>query len=191
MDVKIPCGCPGRPHDSDTVTLRDRLDFRQAASIKGDIVVFKLDTPDATAGETLAMLSEGYIVHGIAAWSFVDEKGKPLPVTRTNIRERVLEAPDLDTPMLLADAADDLYAEAVMRPLLGLASPSSPDTPTASSTSPEPSPSETASKSTSPISPLRQSKRSSTTTTPTDGTETTTASPDGDSKSSPSSVSAA
>lgn len=189
MDVTIACVCPGTPHDSDTVTLRDRLDFRQAASLKGDIVLMKLDNPTASNGETLAVLSEGYLRHGIASWSLVDEQRKPLEVNWPAIEEHILGR--LDVAFVLADAADDLYAEAVMRPLLGLGSPSSPPTPTADSTSPDPSPSETASRSTSPTPLPKRSKQSSTSTSPTDGIATTTASRDGDSSSSQSSTSAA
>lgn len=188
MSVTIRCVCPGTPHELDTVTLRDRFDFRKAASLKGDVVMMKMENPEATEGEILAVLSEGYIRYGIESWSLEDE-GKPIAVTYPAIDKYILG--HLDVAFVLADAADDLYQEAVMRPLLGLASQSSPPTPTADSTSPDPSPSETASKSTSPTPLPKQSKRSSTSTSPTGGTVTTTASRGGDSSSSQSSTSAA
>lgn len=198
MDVRIPCGCPEQPHDFDTVTLRERLDFRQASAIKGDIALMKLDNPEASAGQVLAVLSEGYMLYGIESWTLIgpDEKGKigPLPVSIGTIRERIIDATDLEAAMLVADAADDLYARSVMRPLFLSASPSSPDMPTEDSTSPEPSPSDTAESTPRPTSPTLlppPSKRSSTSTTRTGGTGRTTASRDGDSSSSRNSTSAA
>lgn len=189
MDAVIPCVCPGRPHDTDTVTFRDRLDFRRAAAIKGDVVVMKLDNPDSTPGEMLAVLSEGYIRQGVESWSLVGTDRKPLPVNQTNIGAYLIDV-DLDVAMQLADVADDLYAESVMRPLLRSASPSSPGTPTEPSTSPDPSPSATELTSTSPTSPPQPSKRSSTSSTPTVGIAPTTSSRAGGSSYSPSSPSA-
>lgn len=187
MQTTIRCVCSH--HETDTVVLRDRLDFRQAASIKGDIVVMKIDNPDSTPGAILAVLSEGYLRQGIESWSLVGQDSKPLPVTQSAIEEFILA--NIDVAMELADVADDLYAKSVMLPLLGMASPSSQATPTATSTSQEPSSSREEPRPTSPTSLPTRSRPSSTSTTPTADTVTTTALLDGDSNSSRSSATAA
>ena len=80
-------------------------------------------------------------------------------VSEEAIRTRLLTRPaEADA---IAEAADGLYQEAVMLPLLRRAQNSSPPTPTDDSTS--------APKDSAPT-PLKRSKRSSTTTSPMDGT---------------------
>lgn len=189
--VTVPCNCPpaadGSPRhpDGDTVELRERLGFRDATAIRFDISVYRATLEEsgngeASVGEVLAVLSEGYVLYGVTGWTFVDELDKPLAVNRPNIRARILE--DWDVAALVSDAADDLYAEAVMHPLLRTGSPSSRRSPTNASTSPSPS---------SPTELPTPSKPSSTSTTPTDDIETTTGSLDGGSKSSRKSATAA
>lgn len=172
MDVTLPGGVE--------VTLRPTLGFREAASIRNEIILLRQADPDASVGDILAVLTEGYILHGIEAWSLTDDDGKPLPVTKGNIRARLLS--DLTAASILGDHADELYAEAVMLPLLAVASNSSPDTPTEASTS---APTDSSSTRRKP------SRPSSISTIPTADTEGTSESPDGDSSSSPSSTSAA
>jgi hypothetical protein len=181
----IPCICPALPdgtkrHASDTVDLRPRLGFREVDTIKQSLAVMYLGDPDAGFADIFAAIREGYILLGIESWSLVGEDG-PLPVTKPNIRQHVLE--NHEAAGIIADAADELYAEAVMRPLLRAASTSSPPTPTEPSTSPPTGSSE--SPTPTPSSP------SSTTTSPTDDTGTTTSPPAGDSNSSPSLASVA
>lgn len=179
--VSIECICPPRADGSprhpggDTVTLRERLDFRAALTARNTMIVIKTEDPDAGTAEILAALTETYLLGGIVAWSLVDAKGKPIEPSKPAIREHLLSRPDI--AMVVGDAADELYSQAVLLPLLARAQSSSPPTPTAASTSAV----------TAPM-PLRQrrSRPSSTTTTPTDGTETTSPSPAGASSSSPS-----
>ncbi len=144
MDVQIACTCPpkagGEPrHDSDTVTLHEPILPVVRRALIYDLGLLP---DDATAGDRLAMLSEGYILRCIDAWTLwgdvEDEKGRtklgPLPPSRDNIRLRILgndRAFDV-----LAKAADDLYSEAVLLPLLLWASSSLSDGPTNGSTSP-------------------------------------------------------
>jgi hypothetical protein len=180
MEVTIPCACANAGHDTDTVWLRELIAPRDALAISKDIEVLRSMDPDATAGDVLAVLSEGYIVRGVESWTLLGEDGKPLEVTKAAVRERLLSR--LDIASTLADVADELYAEAVMLPLLRRASPSSPPTPTEDSTS---APTDSGST------PRKPSKPSSISTTRTGGTAKTSASPDGDSSFSPSSASAA
>jgi hypothetical protein len=186
----IPCICPALPdgtkrHASDTVDLRPRLGFRDVDTIKQSLAVMYLSDPDAGFADIFAAIREGYILLGIESWSLMTwteaDGDVPLPVTKPNIRRYVLE--DHEAAGIIADAADELYAEAVMRPLLRAASTSSPPTPTEPSTSPPTGSSE--SPTPTPSSP------SSTTTSPTDDTGTTTSPPAGDSNSSPSLASVA
>ena len=190
MDVPIRCVCPpkadGSPrHEGDTVTLRDTLGFVATQTARNAIHLARSDAKeqgvDLDAAYALAVLTEQYLMLGIAAWSLVDEKGKPSPVNRATIRA-FMEDPDADDVVtFVADEADGLYAGKVMLPLLRTASSSSPRTPTAS-TSPTPG---------SGKAPAKPSRPSSISTIPTAGTARTSRSRGGDSSSSRSSASVA
>ena len=91
-----------------------------------------------------------------------------MDVTPENIQAWVLDDFTLATPV--AEAADALYEDAVLGPLVRAAATSSRTTPTEPSTSPTDSGSEE-----NPT----QSSPSSITSTPTDDTETTSSLPDG------------
>jgi len=181
--VTVACLCPPkatgevRHPAGDEITLRERLDFRAALTARNTMVLLKEEDPDVSSAEILAALTETYLVLGIEAWSLVDAKGKPLPVSKAAIREVLLTKPDI--AMEVGDAADALYSAAVILPLLARAQTSSPPTPTNGLTSAK-----------MPSSPKRPkpSKRSSITTIPTAATVTTSPSPAGDSSSSPSSA---
>jgi hypothetical protein len=84
VDVQITCPCPGSPHAQDTVTLRDRLTFAGGLAVRQRIV----DAVTIRLGEDdiVATMTEGYILHGIGAWTLVGDDGKPLPLTLANIR---------------------------------------------------------------------------------------------------------
>jgi hypothetical protein len=178
MDVTIPCVCGS--HDEDTVHLRERLGFVEASAIRNGIALRRADSDeDLETGEILAILTEGYILYGVESWS-LKESGKALPVTRANIRRLILA--NWEAASIVADAADEAYASAVMLPLLARASTSSRPTPTNASTSPNPP---------SPTPRPKPSRRSSISTIPTDDTATITSRPGGGSRSSQSSTSAA
>jgi hypothetical protein len=179
MDVQIKCVCPGSPHEQDRVTLRDKLDFHTATTIRKALAMVDNDDPRTRTAEVLATLSEFYVLMGVQSWTLVDDKGRPLTVSQSAIRASLLESTDID---LVIEAADELYNEAILLPLLARASTSSPPTPTDESTS---APTDSEPKLPKP------SKRSSTSTTQTVGTETTSLSLVGVSNSSQSSKSAA
>lgn len=174
MDVTIECPCPvtgsGKPrHASDTVTLRERLGFRAATTIRKGIGLLYLDDPQTSAAEVLAMLTESYLLYGIERWTLRDAKG-PIEVSKTAIREHLFSR-DISA---LADEADNLYASQVMLPLLLAAQSSSQPTPT-DSTSP---------RNGSPTTRPKRSRRSSTSTIRTVATAAITSLPDGGSNSS-------
>jgi hypothetical protein len=185
MDVTIPCPCPkvnGRlRHESDKVTLRNKLDFRQATTITKSVQFIDNDDEQSRAAEVLATLSEYYILVGIERWTIRDAANKPVPVTKNAIRQTILDRPAVYAPIEVA--ADKLYQEVILLPLVEAASSSSQPSPTEPPMSPRLDGEQ-------PKRPKR-SKQSSISTIPTAATVTTSSSPDGDSNSSQSSVTAA
>lgn len=183
MAVEIPCPCPPkggetRHPDGDTVTLKETLDFRSVTAIRTNIGLLE-DGHDI--GDIMAVLTEGYLIHGIESWSLVDEKGKALPVTRANINDVILTR--IDVASVLGDAADDAFGEKVVLPLLNRAVNSLPPTPTEPTSAPSQA-------STGSSARPKRSKPSSTTTSQTDGIGSTFSPPDGDFNSSRSSTQA-
>ena len=179
MNVSIPCVCPpkagGEPrHASDTVTFRDRLDFRGGMVIRKAITMLKVEDPESGAAEVLAAMSEHYMLEGIESWSLTDAKGKPVECDKSAIRRFMDEHQDIVFDSLV-DEADNLYSEQVLLPLVRRADASSQPSPTEPSTS---APTGSAAK------PRRRSPRSSTSTTPTDGITSITPLPAGDSSTS-------
>jgi hypothetical protein len=196
MDVTIDCICPETPHESDTVTLRDRLDFRSASTILKAVQLMGAGDEDVDTAEILALLTENYLIYGIEAWTLVDAKRKPVPVGKAAIREVLFPSA---AAMVVADAADELYSEQVMVPLVARAARLSRPSPTDELTSPKnddsesqtpTSPEENSTSSSSPT-PRKRSRPSSISTIPTASTAVTTSSLDGDSNTSQNSTSAA
>jgi hypothetical protein len=183
------CICPPladgsvRHEAGDTITLRDKMPFRDVVAMRYEVGVAKEEndaTPehDEYGGvDMLALLTEGYLTRGVESWTLERDGAKgaePIPVSRSSITQYLLS--EVDVALEVADIADDLYAGVVILPLLKAASTSSPSTPTAASTS---------ARTRSQTRRRKQSKRSSITTIPTAGTERTQSSPDGDSSSLP------
>ena len=181
--MNIPCICPRkgdavRHPGGDTIELKDKLDFRAVATIRWAIAIAQETDPGASMAEQFGLITEHYVLEGVASWSLVDDKGKPVEVTKAAIREHLLPHPEAQA---VGDAAEARY-QAVMLPLLRGESTSSPPSPTTESTSPTTGSSEKARK---------PSKPSLTSISQTDATATTSSSLDGDFSSSPSSASAA
>jgi hypothetical protein len=166
VNIEIPCVC-GK-HERDEVTLRETLDFRAAVTLRNSAIVAKSENPDLTTAEVLALLSEQYLLVGIESWSLMAEDGKPLPVTRAAITERILSNPEV--AIIIADVADDLFGAKVVLPLLVRASNSSPPGPTGASTS---------ARTTGTSRRPKPSSRSSITSIPTGVTARISASPGG------------
>jgi len=176
--VTVECLCPpnaageARHPAGDTITLRERLDFRASLTARNTMVFVKTEDPDASTAEVLAALTECYLLLGIESWSVVDAKGKPIEVSKAAVRQYLLSKPDI--AMTVGNEADGLYSEAVILPLVALVQKSSLTTPTSGSTSV-----------TSPSSKRpKRSKPSSITTIPTADTATTSRSHAGGSSSS-------
>lgn len=166
MDVKIECICPpkadGEPrHEQDTVTLPEILGFREVRVIRQAIRLAFGGTRPSLA-ELSGLMSEQVVLHCIAAWTCehdVTEKGRShteqLPLTRDSIETYLL--PNYDAAEAVASAAEALYSEKVVLPLMVGASRSSKPSPINRPTSRRKSGSTSRSK---------RSKPSSITTTP-------------------------
>ncbi len=152
MDVQV---------GDETVTLRDRLGFREATTITMALATFPEENPELRASAMLAMMSEWYIVYGVESWTL------DLPVTEANIRDNLLTHPDV---IVLVEAAVAHYQEQVVDPLVKAARSSSPRSQTNGSTSRTPRGAKR---------PRKPSKPSLITHIPTDDTGTTSSSPDG------------
>jgi hypothetical protein len=157
MDVQIACICPLKDgearHEHDTVTLPDTLDFRRTLTVRQSIA-WGMNGPVEQAA-LIALLIESYVLHCIDSWTCEDDKGKPLPLSSQNVRDYLL--PQYDQAEAVGEAADSLYTEKVILPLLNRASSSLPPTPTPEPTSPTNGGGTT---------PRKPSKRSSTSTIP-------------------------
>ena len=164
MDVALSDG---------TVTLFDRLDFNRATTVTKAIAFIDNDDAESRAARVLATLSEYYVLMGVQSWTY------PEDVTTTNIRKRLLEHPEVG---IVVEAADELYQEQILLPLLARASSSSPPSQTDASTSPTPPGAKR---------PRKHSKPSLTSITPMDDTGTTSSRLVGDFSYSPNSESAA
>lgn len=169
MDVPVRCICEGSPHEGDTVTLPEILDFRKTLTVRQYISHER--TGDESLPEFIVLLTEAYLLHCISAWTFVDAAGQPIPVSKDNIRAVLMVDAHLDIAELVGDAADDLYSAKVFLPLLNGASSSSPGTPTEPATSPKNGHGSTPQK--------KRSTRSSISTTPMAVTGPMAASPAG------------
>ena len=129
------CRCIGTPHpDGDFVYLRPKLRFVHTSAIKYELVLARQAAGgNLSVSDTLAILSQGYVLHGVDSWNLTDAQGKPRPVTQAEVEEQILEDPDRS--LMVAEEADNLYSEQVILPLVRLAGISSLPMPTSASTS--------------------------------------------------------
>ena len=131
--ANIPCICPPRADGQmqhpggDEIILRPKLDLRSTITARNAIAIAKSEDEDISVPEILAVLTEHYCLLGIESWTLKDADGKPVPVTRAAIRQFLDE--HIDEAMIVGDEGDELYAEAVMRPLIRAASDSLQPTP--------------------------------------------------------------
>jgi hypothetical protein len=170
--VHIKCICGH--HETDTITLRERLPFRTALKIRAQTAVVMDDDPDAGVADILAALTEAYVLDGIESWTLTDADGKPLAPSKANIREKLLT--NFEQAWDVAEKADDMYQEQVIVPLVAMGQRSLPPGSTGESISPT---IESSTELPTPSSPSLIS------TIPTDDIETTSTSPDGDSNTLP------
>ena len=115
------CRCPGTPHEVDTVWLKPELDVPLAiaanAAIRPILAMFtagEITQPEANA-DVESALSGIYLRHAIDSWTFVDERGLPVPIRPSNTK-RLL--PYGNGGEAVVEAADDLYAERISAPFI-------------------------------------------------------------------------
>jgi hypothetical protein len=132
--VEIAERCPGAPHPHDWVELAPDPTIATGAAITMAIRKVGND-PTLLVGE----MARVYLNNQITAWSFVDDEGKPIPVAYNAMdwAETVARLiPWWNGGYEVANAADNLYAERILRPLTSRSSTQSPGGQTAGSTSP-------------------------------------------------------
>lgn len=107
------CECPGTPHTEEgdivfllpkpslALGLQTQVDLAHARDTKGEI-----DTADLQARWLVT-----YCRHAAVGWNLTDAAGKPVPFDV----EALLA--DYTFAYVVADKADDLYREAILRPL--------------------------------------------------------------------------
>lgn len=127
--VPLPggCQCPGAPHERDEVYLLPRLTFDGGAAAEA-VISTAIGTGDADA--VAVPLVRAYLAHQVAGWNLVDADGQPVPYSM----ELLLS--DWETARVVGDAADELYSEGLLAPLVAAVSTSSQGGRTAPSTSP-------------------------------------------------------
>lgn len=108
------CECPGTPHqeEGDIVFLRPMLGLEGGSTAELDLVMAQSEPEGvARAAVLLRRWRVTFVTHGAAGWNWLDERGKPVPFDAA-----VLLA-DYRLGKPVADAANDLYQEAIIGPL--------------------------------------------------------------------------
>lgn len=156
-----PCPCEGTPHpDGETVYLRTKLGLGGGTALQRLVVEANQDRADNA--DLTGRLAEAYLRVGVVGWTFVDQRGRPIPVTPESLQRLLLD--DFERAAPIADKADDLYMGTVLAPLVKRVSESSSSSTTNGSTSHKPG---------GRSKPRKPSRRSSTSTTQTDDTAMT------------------
>lgn len=142
--VAVPCSCPGTPHETDSVSLLDKISVPMA------VAALEAVPAGTRLVDVSAFVTPVYMRFGIVDWTFTDENGEALPVTPENIEARLTWA---NGAFEVADAAAELYTAELLAPLARRLRGLSPTTSTDDSTSVTPqsgAPTATSSASSSP-----------------------------------------
>lgn len=111
--VPVPvnyCPCAGTPHpDGDIVYLYPELSMPGGMAAQGAISEGLTDPV-----RLQELLARVWISHGVAAWTFLDDEGQPIPVTPHNVARAL---PYAKGGRLVAEKADDIYSGAILAPL--------------------------------------------------------------------------
>lgn len=121
-----PCRCAGSPHGQDVVYLHGETTAEIGLAAYGAIAA-----ADGVADQRLR-LGMAYLVNGVADWTFLDDAGQPIPVTPDTIRRAL---PWGKGGRDVAEKANELYSDEVVRPLVERAQRSSRVTSITASTS--------------------------------------------------------
>lgn len=126
VEVRVgDCACPDTPHEGDVVYLLPKLGLEGGTAAEFDLL-FSREIEDA-ARSTLVLLARWtvtFVRYGAVGWNRVrlDERGRPEPEP---FDVEALIA-DYAAARLIAERANELYSEAVMRPLFEAARASEP-----------------------------------------------------------------
>jgi hypothetical protein len=108
------CTCPGSPHDGrdgaddgDIVTLRPHLGFAAGAE-----ALRKIIEADGDVNRVAELVGPVYIREGVIGWNVIAEDGGAAELDIAAILD------DYALAYPIAEAADDLYSEVVLRPLV-------------------------------------------------------------------------
>ena len=149
VEVRLPaCYCPGSPHEADLVYLAPALPMVEGLMARA-LVLEQMQSGAVDALILQEQLARIWL-RCVVDWNLLDESGQLIPITPDNVKDAL---PYAKGGMLLADKADDLYADDVMRPLVQASQTSSRRGRTNGSTS-----------ATKPSSPKRRSRSSTATT---------------------------
>jgi len=109
VSVRIrDCACPNAPHsEGDLVFLAAVPSFELGLAANADIVAAMTD--EALLQQRWMMT---YVRKGPVGWNLTDEEGKPRPL---DVDELLA---DYTIAMAVAEKADELYGEIILRPLL-------------------------------------------------------------------------
>jgi len=112
VEVNIgECGCPNAPHsDGDVVYLAPQLSM--AGGMAAQSAISEGITDSLRLQELLAAI---WVRHGVVDWNLVDEDGDKLPLDPQTIAAAL---PYGKGGRLVAERADDLYAEDILAPLV-------------------------------------------------------------------------
>ena len=128
VEVRLDgCYCPGTPHEADLVYLAPALSMVGGMAAQGAI-------QDGIGDPIVlqSMLAEVWVRFGIVGWNLVDESGGILPLDSATIKAAL---PYGKGGALVAERADDLYAQDILAPLERRLRTISPRGPTNGSTS--------------------------------------------------------
>lgn len=108
------CRCDGTPHpDGDVVYLFPTLTFDGGAAATAALRE-SVGTPDLDR-----VLGRSYLQHQVAGWNVVDDEGRAVPFALDALLN------DWNLGRIVAERADELYSEDLLRPLVASVSTSS------------------------------------------------------------------
>lgn len=111
IEVRLDgCYCPGTPHDVDIVYLAPSLSMAGGMAAQS---AMRDGFGDALRLQEL--LAEVWVRHGVVGWNLVDEDGQDLPLDPSTIAAAL---PYGKGGRMVAERADDLYAEDILAPLV-------------------------------------------------------------------------
>lgn len=121
------CRCEGSPHEGGDIVY-----LHAEAPPEMGLAAYSAIQTASGQEETFTRLFMVFLRYGVADWTFVDDEGRPIPVTADNIS---VALPWGKGGSEVANKAAELYQEAVLRPLVSPPPTSSRVTPIRGSTS--------------------------------------------------------